>query len=293
MMARLNWKLVEIPWVETRDENFARLLRAAQEELAKAVFCPSNMLTQKSLTPMPALTMKMIIDAIDETKRKVESAGVSVGTLTGWRLWNVVEFGLRSVLMNTPWLPGQPMTGDPDAPYAGVYAFREPDKAYQQFYRTPSNHVLGTVKMWGRYVEHERGYRAEFARITSLREATPDVDLAALRELYLYQRVPDRPNSLVGVYDHEARALGITTAQFHLLDQNRKIAVMEPMLPYAPSFLDAPPTSPVPKVFHYRLEKFRHLDGRRKWAILVRQTDDRTGLKWLSGWLPLAEDAPR
>lgn len=44
--------------------------------------------------------------------------------------------------------------------------------------------VAGTVKMWGDVVEHERGYRAEFAKLNSLDAIYGPGDLDALREKY-------------------------------------------------------------------------------------------------------------
>ena len=46
--------------------------------------------------------------------------------------------------------------------------------------------VRGTIKMWGEVVEHDTGYRAEFAKIVSLDEvATGEVDIETLRRKYL------------------------------------------------------------------------------------------------------------
>lgn len=45
--------------------------------------------------------------------------------------------------------------------------------------------VSGTVRLWGDVVEHEFGYRAEFAKLHSLDKIYGDGDLAALRAKYL------------------------------------------------------------------------------------------------------------
>ena len=43
--------------------------------------------------------------------------------------------------------------------------------------------IFGTIKMWGEIVEHELGYRAEFAKIISLDQGNPK-SLTKLRTIY-------------------------------------------------------------------------------------------------------------
>jgi hypothetical protein len=43
--------------------------------------------------------------------------------------------------------------------------------------------VFGKVKIWGEVVEHERGYRSEFAKILSLDYGDPEL-LARFRSIY-------------------------------------------------------------------------------------------------------------
>ena len=49
--------------------------------------------------------------------------------------------------------------------------------------RDPS-YVIGTVDLWGTVIEHERGYRAEFASVATLDDVIGKVDLEALRRRY-------------------------------------------------------------------------------------------------------------
>lgn len=44
--------------------------------------------------------------------------------------------------------------------------------------------AVGTVRLWGEVIEHERGYRAEFAKVHSLDHVFGEADLAALRARY-------------------------------------------------------------------------------------------------------------
>lgn len=45
--------------------------------------------------------------------------------------------------------------------------------------------AYGTIEMWGEVVEHEFGYRSEFAKVNSIDDAFGKVDLNALRQKYL------------------------------------------------------------------------------------------------------------
>lgn len=87
------------------------------------------------------------------------------GPIIAWRLWRVTDEGiLRSLGRSRLWSPGAPMRGAPRSRNAaGVYAMKhranlaiydDADEEYQ---------VFGQVALWGRVIEHDFGYRAEFA----------------------------------------------------------------------------------------------------------------------------------
>jgi len=115
--------------------------------------------------------------------------GRSFGHILGWRLWRLPngtelpdhEGRLMSIVIHqSPWLPGEPKAAPfpPDAYGSGVncgiYAFKTilgalgyaetilTDWTVQPF-------VLGEVALWGAVVEHERGYRAQYAYPYSFR----------------------------------------------------------------------------------------------------------------------------
>lgn len=103
-----------------------------------------------------------------EPEPEIEDAGITVGEIVGWRAWLIDENGLlESVHTRTPWLPEHPVTGAPDT-YAGVHAWRDLSSAYE-YAKTSSIglRVCGRVALWGTVIEHERGYRAEFAKVLS------------------------------------------------------------------------------------------------------------------------------
>lgn len=112
--------------------------------------------------------------------------------VVGWRSWLVVregeEFRLRSVLYDALWPPRRELIARclhrrvpipwrkridhaPPAPNCacGVYAAREPEEALSYIDgrgwtdSVTVHRVIGTVSLWGRVVECERGWRASCA----------------------------------------------------------------------------------------------------------------------------------
>lgn len=233
---------------------------------------------------------------------KIESAGVRLGEVTAWRLWRIDGYHLKSIARDVTWLPGVPMTGDPKPTNtAGIYAFRDPADAYREMDHYNSDHynsntppmVLGTVKLWGRYVEHERGYRAEFARITSLVASSrwTQIDLGALRSLYLGRRCPP---GLTPVVDQEGGVVGVTSLRSSQPPDSRwdswsgryvekslpPVTVCEPtrvITSYA--YLEAAHRA-YPKNMTTSYQ-YHHWRGG---ALLLEPGQDPT---WLPGWLPL------
>lgn len=116
-------------------------------------------------------------------------ADMQVRDLIGWRVWRITSLGyLRSLTADAIWLPGVPMeaTGvsDSNAPILkasdlGIHVFAERNGAVlevEQYVRMEgsNNHsyAIGSVLLWGEVVEHERGYRAERAKIKSIDDVT-------------------------------------------------------------------------------------------------------------------------
>lgn len=97
------------------------------------------------------------------------SEGIRAGEVIGWRAWKLPTFTddpiLASVTAWKVWQPDEPMQGD--VKYWGVHAFKDRETALAEFGRLPGC-VIGSVEMWGEIVEHEHGWRAEFARVKSL-----------------------------------------------------------------------------------------------------------------------------
>lgn len=123
----------------------------------------------------------------------LKTEGFRCGEILAWRGWRVTEQGfLRSMSANVVWGPGEPMDGKTKSTeeHCGVYAY----KKLRDFLSQVSDglDVYGQVALWGDVIEHELGYRAEWAKIVSIentlgRNLTHGFSLPQLRELYKLQ----------------------------------------------------------------------------------------------------------
>lgn len=96
-----------------------------------------------------------------------------LGEIEAFRCWRVLGDYLASV-NGVIWLPDAPMTGeDVDLHnYNGVHAFKTMEQL-ELNYGSYEGFAVGRVKLWGTIVEHETGYRAQYARPVSIVSAPP------------------------------------------------------------------------------------------------------------------------
>lgn len=121
----------------------------------------------------------------------LKTSAVIAGEIIAVRAWRVrrtfsaQDRMLRSLYQDeVVWRPGQTMTGDVgrDGHGVGVHAYKETSAEATRLFREyvgsyslvaiykGDDIIIGRVKLWGDVVEHEHGYRAEFAKIISLDE---------------------------------------------------------------------------------------------------------------------------
>jgi hypothetical protein len=98
---------------------------------------------------------------------------VCVQAIVGWRRWSVTMFG-ETLLSNngTPWEPflklGAICLGGVRCKgvvcECGIYAYKTRQQA-EKLDNAPEKvtHLWGEVSLWGRVIEHSKGYRAQFA----------------------------------------------------------------------------------------------------------------------------------
>lgn len=106
----------------------------------------------------------------------VERAGIVLGEVLAYRCWQLAGDFILS-LNGAVWIPGEPMIGvNVDIENSnGVHAFKDIDDARK--YSTDREMVIGVVKLWGTIIEHETGYRAEFAKPIEFIEPAKQVDV--------------------------------------------------------------------------------------------------------------------
>lgn len=131
-------------------------------------------------------------------------AGVRSGEIIAWRLWWVIDNKLCSWAHQHTWKPGKVVQGDIKAVvdgnsfnpiFGGVYGFKEMEQAALDANRTldmlheqiryygrssltymsgwnplseTSTFALGSIALWGEVIEHETGWRGEFAKVNSI-----------------------------------------------------------------------------------------------------------------------------
>lgn len=114
-----------------------------------------------------------------------------VEPLVGWRAWKVRAPhsgvgacpSLSSVILDTPWAPGRRFSAEHSFDLGakcrgllrldcscGVYAFKDPLDAFVYLVRVRDRLLgmsveiaMGTVSLWGKVIECESGYKAEYA----------------------------------------------------------------------------------------------------------------------------------
>jgi len=129
----------------------------------------------------------------NELTKTLRHEGIRIGEIIAYRAWRVIEGNwfrkgddlLHSVLMQDyVWYPDRPASGD--ASTHGIYSFRDVVRSRDEYGYTqgrPGTLLFGKVKIWGEVVEHEAGYRSEFAKIVSLDYGDPEL-LKKFRRIY-------------------------------------------------------------------------------------------------------------
>ena len=105
-----------------------------------------------ALVPVPVTSSYTNLHRIEDCDRL--SMVFLPGEIIAWRCWR----------------PDRPMTGKIGGNYAGVHAWKEREAARIMFEENMAGAgAWGAVALWGELVEHERGFRAENARVVANR----------------------------------------------------------------------------------------------------------------------------
>ena len=144
-------------------------------------------------------------------------AGVRAGEIIGHRMWVILDnLELCSLAHYYIWQPGATISGDINevvdnfhfmamTRYGGVYSYFSPEPIVEELkefdydplprpisfgpffmgnFRNLHGVAIGTIKCWGEVIEHEKGWRAQYAKLTSIDSVVGPVDITELRRKY-------------------------------------------------------------------------------------------------------------
>jgi len=154
----------------------------------------------------------------EPTPPTIPHAGIRAGELIGHRMWLVLSGNqLCSLAHYFIWEPNATIEGDINErvntfPWAfmmprfgGVYSYFTAGQVQKEFHSTEAQQMqfpapcilgdnmhpciihgiaYGTIKCWGEVVEHEHGWRAQYAKLTSIDGVIGYADLPLLRSKY-------------------------------------------------------------------------------------------------------------
>lgn len=132
---------------------------------------PSSTTDESNSTDLGAYTFTTVAIQ-DSPDPAIEDAGIRAGEIIAYRAWWLQDDGLlHAMFWNHIWQPGAvERVQKVDLTYGtGLHAFKTLEKTKDE-YRSSSYGIIvyGEVALWGEVIEHERGYRAEYASIRKL-----------------------------------------------------------------------------------------------------------------------------
>lgn len=129
-------------------------------------FLRSQLISGVPSSPLP--TFRPTQKLSDKKKAEIDALPYqeTTGEMVGWRAWRFHNGCLVSPYTGVLWRPGETLEANtPFESGAGVFAHKKREQVFEQESKWP---VVGTVLLWGDVVEHENGYRAEFAKVGQL-----------------------------------------------------------------------------------------------------------------------------
>src|SRR5262245_16149250 len=119
---------------------------------------------------------------------------IRAGEIIGWRFWKLCNGLLGSVFVSHLWRPGvleRAICKDTGPYNLGYHGFKKREQAEREASTYWSSTVVGSVAMWGEVIEHEQGWRSEYAAVRSIIKITGNIPfgrkhwlLLELREKY-------------------------------------------------------------------------------------------------------------
>jgi hypothetical protein len=117
---------------------------------------------------------------------------IRAGEIIGWRVWKLRNGLLQSVIVPYTWYPGvfERSSSKQDGYHnhnPGYHAFRHKEQAEREapMLAFSSLAVIGSVAMWGEVIEHQYGWRSEYAAVRSIIKITGDIIFWSKQQLLL------------------------------------------------------------------------------------------------------------
>jgi hypothetical protein len=118
---------------------------------------------------------------------------IRAGEIIGWRVWRLRNGLLHSVIVPYTWRPGVYersglKNGGGYYNYnPGYHAFRHKEQAEREAPVLAYNALaaIGSVALWGEVIEHQYGWRSEYAAVRSIIKITGDIIFWSKQRLLL------------------------------------------------------------------------------------------------------------
>jgi hypothetical protein len=154
---------------------------------------PGSSFDPSSATYLGALVAFTQTHITEPEPDTIEDAGIRAGEITAYRAWDLRDGLLRSMYANFTWFPkvierAHEISEDWGT---GLHAFKTLERAKSE-YRWAD--VFGEVALWGDVIEHEHGYRAEFAVVRKIIKVRADIPILHLRRRILQARYAIPPS---------------------------------------------------------------------------------------------------
>lgn len=162
-------------WVTHPAQNVGMMPMPISSVMAQQQAMMQYMQNQMLPSPFSYNLTGLAVPADPSPRPKLDTDTRLVHPVSGWRRWSVDCFGMKLKSNNkTVWEPRAKLTAECKRTdeadcdgihcHCGIYAYKE-RAASETGENAPSSetHIWGEVWLWGRIVEHEQGFRAQYA----------------------------------------------------------------------------------------------------------------------------------
>jgi hypothetical protein len=122
-------------------------------------------------------TEPLLITGDRTTDAALGELSIRAGEIIGWRFWKLHNGLLYSVFVPYTWRPGvleRASRKEPGSYNFGYHAFKDIEQAEREasMYAHWWPSAVGSVAMWGEVIEHQHGWRSEYAAVRSIIKIT-------------------------------------------------------------------------------------------------------------------------